>query len=276
MQSRPLELTPLAKRRSIRIAAVVLTALLLALALAEAWGALHTALNLGFDPRGFDIGIYIERTQSWLHGHGFYLPRQLTGQPYEIKDGDALYPPPAVLLFLPWALGAPLFLWWLIPLGALGLVLFKLRPSVYAWPLLAATLIYPRTQGVLILGNPSMWAFAAAAAGLSWGWPAVGLLLKPALWPLTAIGVRRPGHRRRFLLALLIVLAVSCAFLPMWGEYWEVLSTARTSRDATYPLGELPIALSLLAALWHRRPDARRGQDRAAPSDEPRLVAGGV
>ena len=101
---------------------------------------------------GADLGVYLDRTASWLTGDGFYLPRQLAG-PYEILRGDALYPPPLAALMTPFVWGLPLILWWAIPLSVVAISLRRLRPAWWAWPILAAILVYPRTWIVLVLGK---------------------------------------------------------------------------------------------------------------------------
>ena len=194
---------------------------------------------------GLDVHQYLDRTRSWLAGDGFYLARQLAG-PYVIETGDALYPPPSVLLFAPFALGAPLILWWAIPLGVIAAALWRMRPPLWTWPVLASILVYPRTWTVLVLGNPSMWAIAAGVAGMAWGLPAVGALLKPVFVPLALIGIRR----RSWWIALGVILAVSLPFGAMWPEYVTVLRNAVNTRGLEYTLGELPIGLAFLIAWW--------------------------
>lgn len=237
----------------LRFAALVVTGILILVAAWEASIVWPAALRNPVVPPGMDVGFYLTRTHSWLAGTGFYLPRQLTGSPYEIRDGDALYPPPSLLLFLPWALGVPMILWWLIPLGLIALSIARARPPVAAWPLLAAILVYPRTWTVLVLGNPSLWAIAAVAAGSAWGWPAVGALLKPVFAPFAVLGFWDPAHRRGVVAACIAFSAIALVFLPMWPDYITVLSNARTDRGPEYTLGELPIAFALAIGLATRR-----------------------
>jgi hypothetical protein len=190
---------------------------------------------------GYDFSIYVERTQSWLNGEGFYKARQLAG-PYAIERGDALYPPPAILLFLPWALGAPAILWWAVPLTIAAASLWRIRPPWWSWLVLAAVLtLYPRTFVAIVLGNPSIWAFSAVLAGAAFGWPAVIALLKPALAPLALVG----AYRRSWWIAqggaAVLVLAIG----PMGVDYVQVLRDARYSGGYDYVLGEIPIGVAL-------------------------------
>src|SRR5262249_48354567 len=132
--------------------AVVLAIFVLA-ELATVWSQASAA---AIPTVGYDFAIYVDRTQSWLAGAGFYRARQLA-EPCSIEGGDALYPPPTVLLFLPWALGAPMFLWWAIPVVIAAVALVRLRPPMWASFLLLAVLIgYPRSMVAIVLGNPSM------------------------------------------------------------------------------------------------------------------------
>jgi hypothetical protein len=204
----------------------------------------------GEAPPGMDYGFYVERTQSWLSGDGFYRDRQLHG-PYDIENGDALYPPPIVLLMLPWAVGAPAALWWAIPIGIVILALRKLRPPLWGWVVLAAVLVYKRTLIAIVLGNPAIWAFAGILAGAAWGAPGVLALVKPVLAPFALTGARH----RSFWLVLAVVAGVSLLFLPMWPTYLQVLQDAHNTRDIWYVIGEVPtaIALAVVATVSVRR-----------------------
>jgi hypothetical protein len=204
------------------------------------------AMQNGEAPIGYDLGIYIDRTRSWLDGDGFYRARQLAG-PYMIENGDALYPPPTILLFLPWALGAPAVLWWLIPFAAIALSLRKLRPPLWAWvALVGLVLVYGRTLIAIILGNPSIWGFAAILAGGAYGWPALGALVKPVLAPFALIGT----NRRSWWIGLAVVVVASLAFAPMWPDYVRILANARNGRDMWYVVGEVPTAAVLAFVAW--------------------------
>lgn len=244
--------TRLAQRPSLRVGAVAVTLVLLAVGAWEGWTVWRVALVSPNHAVGFDLNIYLDGTRSWLAGTGFYRPRELTGQPFTILVGDVLYPPPAILLFLPWALGAPLILWWLVPLGMIGAAITHLRPSPFAWPLLAWTLTDTRTWAVIVYGNPSMWAIAAVAAGCAWGWPAAGAVVKPVFWPFALLGLRRREHRRCALLILAAMMLVSVAFLPLWVDFTRVMANAQNVDGGEYLFGELPIALAFAVALWRQ------------------------
>lgn len=231
----------LRRARLVRFALVSLTIALLLAVVVEVVATWIPAVQRGEAPIGYDLQIYVERTRSWLDGNGFYLPRQLNG-PYLIQNGDALYPPTAILLFLPWALGAPAILWWLIPLGIAVVSIRRLRPPLWAaGVLIGLVLVYGRTIIAIILGNPSIWVFAAILAGAAFGWPALVALIKPVLAPFALIG----ASRRSWWIGLAVALVLSVPFAGMWLDYARVLADARTDRDLTYPLGELPVAVAL-------------------------------
>jgi hypothetical protein len=142
---------------------------------------------------------------------------------------------------LPWAFGAPAPLWWAIPIVVTALALRRLRPPVWGWVVLAAVLVYKRTLIAIVLGNPSIWAFAGILAGAAWGAPGVLALVKPVLAPFALTGARQ----RSFWIALAVVAGVSLLFLPMWPTYVQVLRDAHNTRDIWYVIGELPSGMAL-------------------------------
>jgi hypothetical protein len=247
MPGGPTDFSPDSASAAIRRARLVrfaLTALAIAVLLDAAWlcGTVAVEMVRDHGPSiGNDFSIYVERTQSWLAGDGFYRARQLTG-PYSLELGDALYPPPAVLLFLPWALGAPPFLWWLIPLATAIVSLARLKPPSWTWFLLLAIFVFiPRAWVAITLGNPSIWVFAAILAGWAFRWPAVVVFLKPALAPFALVGARWASWWR----AVGVTALLSVLFAPMWSDYARVLLDLRNSYGPDYLMGEIPIALAL-------------------------------
>ena len=191
-----------------------------------------------------DANFYLGRAQSWIDGNGFYQPWQLTGQTYVVENGGATYPPTILLLLAPFAIGVPMILWWAVPLTLVGFSLIRLRPAIWVWPVLALTLVYPRTWVVVALGNPSMWVFAAVATGLVWRWPFAFVVLKPTFAPLALFGIRARG----WWISIAILCAVSLPFASMWIDYIVAIAHAESPRGIEYLLGEWPIAISLLAA----------------------------
>jgi hypothetical protein len=239
----PRGMTPVTMLRPRPIAAV-LTVVLLGVASIEALlvvRAVHGGWYGGF---GSDLDPYLGFTRSWLAGEGWYLPAQLAG-PYVVEDlGANVYPPTLLYLTVPFALGLPTILWWIIPIGLIAAALSRVRPAWWAWPLLAFVLCYPRLWTVVIAGNPAMWAIAFGVAGVAWGWPAVGAAIKLTFAPLALVGV----GRRSWWLAAGIAVFASLPFGSMWFDFLMVILNAESSRGLGYVLGEWPIALGLVAA----------------------------
>ena len=83
-----------AEVRRRRLIAFALRALIVALLATVAFQVVTIwipNMQNGEAPPGMDYGFYVERTQSWLSGDGFYRDRQLHG-PYEegVLDADAV------------------------------------------------------------------------------------------------------------------------------------------------------------------------------------------
>lgn len=213
---------------------------------------------------GADLGLYLGATRSALAGDGFYSAHQLGG-PYSVTDGDILYPPPALALFLPFlVLPAPLF--WLIPLGIVGAVVAHHRPRPWAWPLMALGLAYPVTSLKIIHGNPFMWIMAAIALGTVYRWPAVFALLKPTLAPFALIGLRH----RSWWTALAVGAVASLALAGLWADYLRVALNARSPSGILYSLDEVPSMLIPVVAWLGRRdrdpPANRQGRPDGQPA----------
>ncbi|MEW6225166.1 MAG: hypothetical protein AB1627_11115 [Chloroflexota bacterium] len=251
-----------ADRPLIRFAALATTAVLLTFGALEGILVVSAAVAHPHQTVALDLRLYVERAASWLGGDGFYLERQLTGQAYEITPGDALYPPPILLLLVPITV-LPWFLWWVVPLTVVAASLWRLAPGVRAWPLLALVLCYPRTWEVLVYGNPSMWMIAAVFAGAAWGWPAVFALLKPTLAPFALVWARS----RRWWLALVILLLVGVPFAGLWVDYLVAIRDAVNPYGPEYLLGEWPIALASVVA-WFASPIRASRQRRDRPFTE--------
>jgi hypothetical protein len=243
------------------------TGALLAIAAWEVW-VLATSLVRPDITLGMDFRLYVERAQAWLRGDGFYLPLQLAG-PYPVNAATSptLYPPVLLYLLIPFTV-LPAVLWWAIPFGIIAAAIRRIRPGPWSFALLALILVYPRTWIAITYGNPSLWAFAAIAAGLAWSWPMAFVLLKPTLAPIAFLGIWQPGFWRGIALAV----ALSVLLLPLWIEFASALLNARNGYGLDYLLGEVPIALALVVALRHHgntRPNGvhwARWRDDAQPA----------
>ena len=260
--------------RTARFAALSLTVVILAFAVLDAIIVLPVSLTYqGGAAVGMDYGIYMDRTHDWLAGDGFYRARQLTGQPYEILNGDSFYPPTLLFLLVPFALGLPAVLWWLIPIAIIAAALVHIRPPMWTWPIMAFALLLPRASLVLVLGNPSLWMIAAAFAGVAWAWPSALLLLKPTLAPFALIGIR---HRSWWItLGALVLLSVP--FGALWRDYVTALVNAQNARGLEYTLGEWPLMIAPLAAwVGQLTSAASRRPPRARPGAQITAAAGAL
>ncbi len=196
-----------------------------------------------------DFAVLRDATARWLAGGSFYPDYELAG-PFRIGLTDVLYPPPAVLLFAPFTV-LPALLWWLIPLVGLGLVVAWCRPRPLAVLAIAACLLYPKSIGLILAGNPAIWLTAAMALGVRWGWPTIVFVFKPTLAPLALAGVRH----RSWWVAAGVTAVVSLAFFSMWPDYVTVLHNAQNPRGPLYSIGDIPLVLvGVLAWAGRRRP----------------------
>lgn len=193
-----------------------------------------------------DYQFYRTVGERFLADGSYYLPHQLAG-PYDVAlMGDVLYPPSALLLFVPFAV-LPAILWWAIPLAVAGYALHRWRPSVLGVAAMLLLLCWPRAHAAFLFGNTDMWAMAGVAAGLLWGWPAVLLTLKPTFAPLALVGIR---HRSWWLASAGMGL-FALATLPLWLGYLSAMTNLRASGD--YSLGSLPLSAVPLVAWVTRR-----------------------
>jgi hypothetical protein len=231
------------------------------------------AIGLGWHgPIGQDLELYLGFTRNWLDGQGWYLPQQLVGS-YVVEDINGnVYPPVLLYLLVPFALGAPLILWWVIPIGLIVLTLYRVRPAWWAWPVLAFAFCYPRTWTVLAIGNPSIWALAFAVAGAAWGWPAIGAALKLTLGPLALIGV----NRRSWWVAAGLALFGALPFGATWIDYLTVVANTSSARGFGYVVGEWPIALALVAVVLSGRTKADTRTDSTSKAGDGAVLPDGA
>ena len=195
---------------------------------------------------GLDFLFYKSVGDRWLETGQMYLAHQLSG-PYVVRtEVDVLYPPLALFLFVPFH-WLPFWLWWMVPIGVVAYVVWRLQPAPWSWPLLAFLMFFPKTVSETIYGNSDMWVTAFVAAGLLWAWPSVFVLMKPSLLPLAFIGV---GRRRWWIVAVVFGLAN----LPLLGLWLDYPSVMRNSSAAWYySLGDLPMVLIPVVAWLGRR-----------------------
>ena len=210
---------------------VALTIVFLALAAVETIALIR--IIDGQQAVGVDLEYYRFVAQRWLDTGVFYTDRQLAG-PYQVQTQvDNLYPPHALYLFLPF-LVLPGALWWALPLGFIAYVVWWCRPAVWAWPILAAIVLFPKTPNQIIYGNTDMWITAFIAGGVRWGWPAVLVTIKPSLVFFAALGIRA----RSWWVAAVGLAVVSLPFLLLWLDYPRVM--LNSSANAGYSFSNLP------------------------------------
>lgn len=247
-------------RNRSRTIPLTLTGLLLTVAGVLAW-TLLTEPAYAF-LAGENFAIYREAAARWLGGGGYFLPDQLAG-PYTVLEGHVLYPPVALVLFVPFT-ALPAALWWIVPLGIIAWRVVALRPSPWGWVGIAACIAFPMTVQNVHAGNPLMWVAAFMALATRWPWVSALILVKPTLLPFALFGVRH----RSWWVALGVFGLVSLVFWPLWWEYIAVIRNARGPLvSLLYSLKDVPLMLIPLIAWWSRRRDADvSGQEVTGPA----------
>lgn len=207
---------------------------------------------------GGDLVFFRATAERWLETGALYLPHQLAG-PYNVElQVDNLYPPHALLLFVPFTV-LPAILWWAIPVAVIAYALVWLRPAIWSWPVIAALVIWPKTLVGLIWGNTDMWVVAAIAAGIRWGWPAVVVTVKPVFAPFALIGFRR----RSWWIAGMGLGVSGLIMLPLWLDYAKAVGNMWLPAD--YSLRSVPTMLIPIVA-WLARTPRDVPDNAAAPS----------
>lgn len=208
-----------------------LSVVILIIGLAVMWFATETHTWPVFD----DLRIYLQATERLTMGGDWFLPHQLQG-PYDVQHGDVLYPPVTAWFFAPWLFLPPVS-FVLIPLGVLGIMVRRWRPSPWAWPLMAACLAFPATGLYFVFANPALWIAAFVAAGLWYRWPAALVVLKPSVAPFALIGVAS----RAWWATMVVVGALSLPVLSETLLYPGVI--LRADLDLAYSFANVPLLL---------------------------------
>lgn len=168
---------------------------------------------------GVDYRLYVTAAQRWVTTGEFYEAAQIAG-PYHVHDLAAiLYPPPILVILLPF-LVLPAILYWLIPAGLTLFAIAKMRPSGPSLFLVACLLATDWVQAPAFWGTPVIWLVPAIALGLLYGWPAALILLKPTLGLFLLCGLTRP---RALAVGIAGFALISLVFLPMWFDYLNVV-----------------------------------------------------
>jgi hypothetical protein len=204
---------------------------------------------------------YLPGAQRFLDTGSPFTADQLAG-PWVLGYHSFIHPPAALPLFLAF-LVLPLPLWWIIPIGVTTYAVSRLQPAPWAWPVMAACLVWPRSTGALLFGNSDIWAMAFVAAGAVWGWPIVALAVKPTFVPLALLAVRE----RRVWIAGTIAAPVMLPFAALWIDWLTVIRNGGLSWS--YSLVNLPLIV-MPAVAWGARPQGGgAARDRRADSAPP-------
>jgi hypothetical protein len=196
----------------------------------------------------WDRAHYLSATARWLDTGTPYLAEEVAAS-FDYQPDTFLHPPVALLLFLPFR-WLPAIVWYAIPISIVVVLVLSWRPARWTWPILAACLAWPRTSGMLIVGNTDLWVAACVALGLRWGWGWALIAVKPSFAPLALLGVRR----RDFRIAVAVVGAVSIPFGRLWLDWFSVVVHA--PGGILYSVLGLPLVL-LSAVAYSGR--TRRG-----------------
>ena len=236
--------------RLARVLSTTLAGVILLVGAYTLWTLFHSP-NYVF---GLDFGIYRDAAARWQAGDFYFYPEQLAG-PYTVISGHVLYPPVALLLFIPFTV-LPAVLWWLVPLGTISACVTRLRPSRWGWVAILALLCWPYSLELAFTGNPTIWIAAILALSTRWPWASAFVLLKPSLFPFALAGIRT----RAWWIALAIFAAASLLFLPMWFDWIRALTNARGPFSGLlYSLKDLTwMAIPSVGWVTRRRPTLSR------------------
>jgi hypothetical protein len=243
MMTIALPIRPAGRGRLLDLAALAMTAAILGLLVVQ-WVPILFDLNVA--KIAVDYNLYVDATQRAIDGGGYYLPYQVAG-PYPADPGVILYPPPFILvmvpfLFLPWPV------YWALPIAAVVGAIWMLRPAITWWPVMAFCLWWPGTLITLVAGNPVLLFTGAMALATIWYWPAVAIFLKPSLFPFALFGI----WKRSWWIALGVAILVSLPFGAMWIDYIAVVRNAQHELGLLYNFGQAP-TLALPLAAWAGR-----------------------
>lgn len=200
---------------------------------------------------------YLAATARWLDTGTPYLAQEVAA-PFDYQPDTFLHPPIALLLFLPFR-WLPAIVWYAVPIAIVVVMVSRWRPARWTWPILAACIVWPRTSGMLIVGNTDLWVAAFVALGLQTGWGWALIALKPSFAPVALLGVRR----RVFWVAVAVASAVSIPFGRLWLDWIKVILHA--PGGVLYSILGLPLVL-LPAVAYAGRTRGRALGRLAAPT----------
>jgi hypothetical protein len=196
---------------------------------------------------GADFRLYADAANSWLTTGQFYPAYELAGRYEVIGAGEVLYPPIMLWLFVPFTL-LPGFLWWFVPLGLTVWAIYRMRPAWWGLALIAGLSVTHAVQGPFFWGTPAIWLLPAVAWGLSMGWPAVVVLVKPTLAPFILTGI---GHPKGLVFGMVGFGLLAAPFGTLWVDW---LTAIRNSDlDPSYAVTQ-NVLLVLPVIAWLSSP----------------------
>lgn len=208
-----------------------------------------------------DYDLYMEATRRWLAGGPFYPDWQTSGL-FELRWGAILYPPIALVLFVPFSF-LPAWLWILIPLTVTLAVIASHRPGPWRLAVIAALLsIYPLEVLEYTSGTPTIWVVMSMALATRWPWWSALILAKPTLFVFGLVGIRS----RNWWLAVLAMTVVTLAWWSMTLTWVGVMLDLRGG-NALYSMVNVPLMLVLLVAAY---PAIRQKLKNVRAIDPPR------
>ncbi|MBA3688826.1 MAG: DUF2029 domain-containing protein [Chloroflexi bacterium] len=190
-----------------------------------------------------DFNSYAATAHRALDGEAVYTAVQLAG-PYHLQDVSEgrgfAYPPTAVLLLLPAALGSPAAIPFL--LGSLALLAFvmieivrvELRDHAWiGWPIAGLLLLSPFAGDAIYVGQVT--PLLAAGYGASWLWPRISGIVAVTggavkIYPLVLLiwAVRNQVSVRLPLVLGTLLLAAATLWLgtDAWVQFWTASQNA--------------------------------------------------
>lgn len=211
---------------------------------------------------GLDLGHYLDGTRRWISTGTPYLASEVAG-PFDYQPLTFLHPPVSLWLFAPF-LVLPAPLWWAIPWTITATCIVGWRPRLWAWPLMASALAWPRFTGGFIVGNTDMWVTAFLALGLRFGWPLALVAVKPTFAVLAVLGLRD----RRAWIGAVVVLIACLPFGALWIEWFAVARNA--PGGLTYSLESVP---TVILPVWAWLASTRTQPPRLPWKTRPRSPA---
>lgn len=207
---------------------------------------------------GYDFASYMRGVDRFLATGNPYNPSDIAGP--HTRDGMGfVHPPVSLWLFVPFRF-APM-LWWILPLWAMAWCLYRWRPGLLAWAVIAVLMSFPLSIEAVWLGNSSVWMTAAVGLGLLYGWPFALLIVKPTLAFFGLLGIRDKRTWVGAGIALLLCLPFG---LAMWQDWIAVVRNL--DADPLYNLYSLPMLLVPVVA-WLGRVDRDGLVERLEPRD---------